>query len=202
MPFADTSTYAVPEGASDEEVLMLADILPTSYEVGVLNGRVAAGRHRRHRRCRPDRPVGHPGGQALLPEQDRRHRPGRCPSRCRQAVRGRHDGEQRHRRRGRRRSGRHRGAGRRRGHRGGRRPRQVRALHRLVRPGGHVANIGVHGKPATLHLETLWTRDVTVTTGLVDTFSTPTLLRLVAPGRSSPIGSSAITSSRPDDGCL
>ena len=50
----------------------------------------------------------------------------------------------------------------------------------LVRPGGHVANIGVHGKPATLHLETLWTRDVTITTGLVDTYSTPTLLRLVA----------------------
>ena len=50
----------------------------------------------------------------------------------------------------------------------------------LVRPGGHVANIGVHGKPVTLHLETLWTRDVTFTTGLVDTYSTPTLLRLVA----------------------
>jgi alcohol dehydrogenase len=50
----------------------------------------------------------------------------------------------------------------------------------LVRPGGHVANIGVHGAPAVLHLETLWTRDVTITTGLVDTYSTPTLSRLVA----------------------
>ena len=50
---------------------------------------------------------------------------------------------------------------------------------KLVRPGGHVANIGVHGKPAILHLESLWIRDVTVTTGLVDTYSTPTLLRLV-----------------------
>ena len=49
---------------------------------------------------------------------------------------------------------------------------------RLVRPAGHVANIGVHGEPAVLHLEDLWTRDVTVTTGLVDTYSTPTLLRL------------------------
>jgi alcohol dehydrogenase len=48
----------------------------------------------------------------------------------------------------------------------------------LVRPGGHVANIGVHGEPATLHLEKLWIRDVTITTGLVDTYSTPTLLRL------------------------
>jgi alcohol dehydrogenase len=50
----------------------------------------------------------------------------------------------------------------------------------LVRPGGHIANIGVHGTPVTLHLEDLWTRDVTITTGLVDTYSTPTLLRLVA----------------------
>jgi hypothetical protein len=49
----------------------------------------------------------------------------------------------------------------------------------LVRPGGHVANIGVHGHPATLHLEDLWIRNVTITTGLVDTYSTPTLLRLV-----------------------
>jgi alcohol dehydrogenase len=50
----------------------------------------------------------------------------------------------------------------------------------LVRPGGHVANIGVHGRSAIFHLETLWTKDVTVTTGLVDTFSTPRLLRMVA----------------------
>jgi alcohol dehydrogenase len=43
-----------------------------------------------------------------------------------------------------------------------------------------VANIGVHGEPAILHLESLWIRNLTVTTGLVDTYSTPTLLRLVA----------------------
>ena len=49
-----------------------------------------------------------------------------------------------------------------------------------MRPGGHVANIGVHGAPATLHLEDLWIKDVTITTGLVDTYSTPTLLRLLA----------------------
>jgi alcohol dehydrogenase len=50
----------------------------------------------------------------------------------------------------------------------------------LVRPVGRVANIGVHGKPVTLHLERLWSRDVTITTGLVDTSSIPTLLKLVA----------------------
>ena len=56
----------------------------------------------------------------------------------------------------------------------------------LVRPGGHVANIGVHGKPATLHLEDLWPRNVTITTGLVDASSTPTLLRLIGAGQLDP----------------
>jgi alcohol dehydrogenase len=56
----------------------------------------------------------------------------------------------------------------------------------LIRPGGRLANIGVHGKPATLHLEKLWIRDVTITTGLVDTFSIPQLLRLIASGRLDP----------------
>jgi alcohol dehydrogenase len=58
-------------------------------------------------------------------------------------------------------------------------PASFELATQLVRPGGHVANIGVHGKPVTLHLEELWTKDVTITTGLVDTYSTPTLLRLV-----------------------
>jgi alcohol dehydrogenase len=56
----------------------------------------------------------------------------------------------------------------------------------LIRPGGRVANVGVHGHPATLHLETLWIRDVTITTGLVDTFTTPQLLRLIEGGRLDP----------------
>lgn len=56
----------------------------------------------------------------------------------------------------------------------------------LIRPGGRLANIGVHGKPATLHLEKLWARDVTITTGLVDTFSIPQLMRLISTGRLDP----------------
>jgi alcohol dehydrogenase len=43
VPFADTSTYQVPAGVADEQILMLADILPTGYEVGVLNGAVQPG---------------------------------------------------------------------------------------------------------------------------------------------------------------
>jgi alcohol dehydrogenase len=49
----------------------------------------------------------------------------------------------------------------------------------LSRPGGRIANIGVHGEPATLHLEEQWIRNITITTGLVDAYSTPTLLRLL-----------------------
>ena len=56
----------------------------------------------------------------------------------------------------------------------------------LVRAGGHVANIGVHGKPATLHLESLWIKDVSITTGLVDTCTTPQLLGLVRSGQLDP----------------
>jgi alcohol dehydrogenase len=53
----------------------------------------------------------------------------------------------------------------------------------LVRPGGHVANGGVHGKPVDLHLEDLWIQNITTTTGLVNTNTTPMLLRLVASGQ-------------------
>jgi alcohol dehydrogenase len=53
----------------------------------------------------------------------------------------------------------------------------------LVRAGGHLANVGVHGKPATLHLEDLWIRNVTITTGLVDTYSTPKLLDMLVAGQ-------------------
>ena len=49
----------------------------------------------------------------------------------------------------------------------------------IVRPGGRVANVGVHGHSATLHLETLWIRDITITTGLVDAKTTPQLLKLI-----------------------
>ncbi|MGW3989209.1 zinc-dependent alcohol dehydrogenase family protein [Streptomyces sp. NPDC004830] len=62
-------------------------------------------------------------------------------------------------------------------------PESFEMCTRMVRPGGRVANVGVHGKPATLHLEDLWIRNVTITTGLVDTSSTPTLLRMAASGR-------------------
>ena len=80
VPFADNSLYPLPSGGRDEEILMVADILPTAYEVGVLNGKVATGRHGGRGRCRTDRAVGHHGQPALLPQPDHGHRPGRRPA--------------------------------------------------------------------------------------------------------------------------
>ena len=55
VPFADNSTYKVPEGVTDEQMIVLADILPTAYEVGVLNGSCPSRRRRRGHRCRTHR---------------------------------------------------------------------------------------------------------------------------------------------------
>jgi len=54
---------------------------------------------------------------------------------------------------------------------------------RVVRPGGVIANVGVHGAPTTLHLEDLWIKNVTITTGLVDGTTVPMLLQLVRSGK-------------------
>jgi alcohol dehydrogenase len=66
------------------------------------------------------------------------------------------------------------------------RPEAFELGTRLVRPGGRVANVGVHGEPATLHLEDLWIRDVTITTGLVDGWSTAKLLEMHTEGLLDP----------------
>ena len=56
----------------------------------------------------------------------------------------------------------------------------------ILAPGGHLANVGVHGKPVELHLERLWDRNITLTTRLVDTVTTPMLLKVVQSGRLQP----------------
>ena len=56
----------------------------------------------------------------------------------------------------------------------------------IVAPGGHVANVGVHGKPVELRLDRLWSHNVTITTRLVDTVTTPLLLNLLQAGRLDP----------------
>jgi alcohol dehydrogenase len=186
VPFADNSVYKVPAGLDDEQVLFLADILPTAFEVGVLNGQVAPGDTVAIVGAGPI------GLAAILTAK--LYTPGRivaidlADSRLESALRfgadltinnGREDpiatvmeltdglgadvafeavGV----------------------------PATFELATELIRPGGRVANIGVHGHPATLHLEKLWIRDVTITTGLVDTFSISQLLRLIASGRLDP----------------
>jgi alcohol dehydrogenase len=183
VPFADTSLYKVPSQLSDEQVLFLADILPTSYEVGILNGRVQPG----------DTvaivgagPIGlaaimtsklfTPAHVVAIDLDDARLEKARefgadvtidnSGGTAVEAVMQLTDGL---------------GAdvaieavGV---------PETFELCTELVRPGGRVANVGVHGHSATLHLETLWIRDVTITTGLVDTVTTPTLLKLIAEGK-------------------
>jgi alcohol dehydrogenase len=58
-------------------------------------------------------------------------------------------------------------------------PATFELCEQIVAPGGHIANIGVHGKPVSLHLEQLWDRNIEITTRLVDTVSTPTLLKIM-----------------------
>ena len=187
IPFADTSTYVLPESVSDEDALLLADILPTSFEVGVLNGRlepgdsllvVGAG------------PIGlatvltgalySPADIVVIDPTPARRDAAKAlgatvtvatPEEGRTALAEL-------------------------GHPAGADvcveavgiPATFEACCSLVRPGGHVANVGVHGAPATLHLEDLWIRNVTITTGLVDTRTTARLLGMLERRQLSPHG--------------
>jgi alcohol dehydrogenase len=186
VPFADTSVHKVPTELGDEQVVFLADILPTSYEVGVLAGGVGPGD--------TVAVVGAgPIGLAAVMTA-RLVTPGRivvCDIADARLERAREFGAD--------------------ATINNAREDAVAAVleltaglgadvaieavgvpatfelcTELIRPGGRVANVGVHGEPATLHLERLWIRDVTITTGLVDTFTTPKLLKLVADGRLDP----------------
>ena len=183
VPFADNSTYAIPPGLTDEAVLMLADILPTAYEVGVVNGGIRPGHTVAIVGAGPIGLSAILGAQLYSPSSviaidladarlDAAKRFGADV-----ILKPTNEDVVAH----------------------------VMSLTgglgvdvaieavgvadtfemctRLVRPGGHVANVGVHGGPASLHLENLWTRNLTITTGLVDTWSTPTLLKLLRSGQ-------------------
>jgi alcohol dehydrogenase len=62
-------------------------------------------------------------------------------------------------------------------------PETFELCETLVAPGGRIANIGVHGKSVDLHLETLWAKNISITTRLVDTITTPMLLKTVQSGK-------------------
>jgi alcohol dehydrogenase len=179
VPFADTSTYPAPDAVSDEALLMVADILPTGYEVGVLNGGVRPGdvvavvgagpiglsAIMGSRLYSPSHVVAIDLADARLEAAKQFGADITVNNSIEDPI------------------------GVVKGLTGGLGadvtieavgvPATFELAAALARPGGHVANVGVHGEPATLHLEQLWIRDITITTGLVDTYSTPTFLRLL-----------------------
>jgi alcohol dehydrogenase len=178
----DLSVHPLPSALSSEDAVLLADIFPTAYEVGVMNGRVRPGDTvavvgagpvglaaiATARLYAPERIIAVDlaesrleaarglGADAVVTVRD-------DPERLVADLTG--------------------GLGADVVIEAVGVPESFEMCTRMVRPGGHVANVGVHGRPATLHLEDLWSKNVTITTGLVDTSSTPTLLRMAAVGR-------------------
>ncbi|MFE7133757.1 alcohol dehydrogenase catalytic domain-containing protein [Streptomyces sp. NPDC057638] len=192
VPFADLSLHPLPGPVADAEAVLLADIFPTAYEVGVLNGRVRPG----------DTvavvgagPIGlatiataglySPGQIIAVDVAEPRLAAARAVG-AHVTVNGNEGPEQL--------------IADLTGDLGADvaveavgLPETFELCARVVRPGGRVANVGVHGRPATLHLEDLWIKDVTITTGLVDSFSTDLLLSLLADGT---ISSSSLVTHR------
>ncbi len=182
VPFADLSVHSLPSAVDSFDAVLLADIFPTAYEVGVLNGNVRPGDSvvvvgsgpiglaaiATARLYSPARIIAVdlaeprlPAARALGAEAtvNAAEEPERLVEDLTEGLGADVVME---------------AVGV---------PEAFEMCTRMVRPGGRVANIGVHGKPAVLHLEDLWIKDVTITTGLVDTNSTPMLLRMMAAGR-------------------
>jgi alcohol dehydrogenase len=179
IPHADNSLFPIPAGADEEALVMLSDILPTGFECGVLNGQVKPG----------DTiaiigagPIGiatlltaqfyTPAEIIVVDLDDNRlaiakkfgatqtvnSSDGKAVEKIRKLTNGKGVdvaieavGT----------------------------PATFEMCTAIVTAGGHVANIGVHGKSATLHLETLWSSNITITTRLVDTVTTPMLFKTV-----------------------
>ena len=183
IPHASTSLYHAPAGVSEDALVMLSDILPTALECGVLNGQVKPGD------AVAIVGAGPIGLAALLTAQF--YSPASLividmdENRLRVA--------------------RELGATDVINSRDGLAADAVMALtgnagvdvaieavgipatfdicQNILAPGGHLANIGVHGKPVTLQIEKLWDRNITLTTRLVDTATTPMLLKVVQSGK-------------------
>jgi alcohol dehydrogenase len=186
IPCADTSLFALPADADEEALVMLSDILPTGFECGVLNGQVGPG----------DTvaiigagPVGlaalltaqfyAPARTLMIDVDDKRLEVAREFGAT--ALINSADGN------------------------AVQRVMDLTAGHgvdvaieavgvpatfdicqAILAPGGRLANVGVHGAAVTLHLERLWDRNITITTRLVDTSTTPMLLKMVQSGRLAP----------------
>lgn len=186
IPYADTSMYHIPEGVDEEALVMLSDIFPTSLEIGVINGEVQPGD------VIAIVGAGPVGMAALLTAQlyspaeiimidldDNRLELSKKFGATKTVNSSKTNAVE-----------------------------QVLELtdgkgvdvaieavgfpvtfdicQQILKPGGRLANVGVHGKPVELHLEQLWIRNVKITTGLVSTSTTPMLLKTVQSGKIKP----------------
>jgi alcohol dehydrogenase len=186
IPYADNSLYPIPEGADEEALVMLSDILPTGFECGVLNGQVKPGDTVA---IIGSGPVGlatlltaqfyTPAAIIMIDVDDNRLGVAKAFGATHVINTGRDNPIE-----------------------------KILALTNrngvdvaieavgipatfelcqfIIAPGGHIANIGVHGKKADLHLEKLWAHNITITTRLVDTVTTPSLLKSVLSGTVMP----------------
>jgi len=179
IPFADTSLHHIPEGSDEEALVMLSDILPTGFECGVLNGKVQPGNTVA---IVGSGPIGlaslltaqfySPSEIIMIDTDDNRlavakkfgatkiinNSKEQTALKVEEYTNGK-------------------GAdtvieavGI---------PATFELCQLLVAPGGTIANVGVHGTPAVLHLEALWAHNITITTRLVDTVTTPMLLKTI-----------------------
>ena len=186
IPFADNSLYPIPSGADEEALVMLSDILPTGFECGVLSGQVKPG----------DTiaiigagPIGlaalltaqfyTPANIIMIDQDDKRLAVAKTFG-ATQIINSSNENA----------------------------VEKVMSLtnnkgvdvaieavgvpptfelcQEIIAAGGRIANIGVHGKSVPLHLETLWSRNISITTRLVDTVSTPMLFKTVQAGKLEP----------------
>ncbi len=186
IPYADTSMYHIPPGSDEEALVMLSDILPTAMEIGVINSGVQPGD------VVAIVGAGPVGMSALMTAQ--LYSPAEIimvdldDNRLEQSKKF--------------------GATKTVNSSEGNAVEQVMEVtdgkgvdvaieavgfpvtfdicQQILKPGGRLANVGVHGKPVDLHLERLWLRNVKITTGLVSTSTTPMLLKTVQSGKIKP----------------
>lgn len=186
IPFADNSLYPIPKGSDEEALVMLSDILPTGFECGVLNGQVKPG----------DTvaivgggPIGlaslltaqffSPAEIIMVDVDDNRleisrkfgatqivnNSDGKAVEKI-MALTGNRGVDVAIEAIG--------------------MPSSFDICQAIVTAGGHIANIGVHGKPVQLNMDKLWSHNITITTRLVDTVTTPMLLKTVLSGKIQP----------------
>jgi alcohol dehydrogenase len=186
IPFADTSLYHIPAGVDEEALTMLSDIFPTGFECGVLNGRIKPG----------DTvaiigagPIGlatlltaqfySPAEIILVDGDEYRLEVARKFGATATVNSSKTDVAKEIL-----------------AMTGGKGvdaaieavgvPQTFEVCEKIVAAGGHIANIGVHGKSAELRLQELWAKNITITTRLVDTETTPMLLKTVRSGKLKP----------------